>query len=74
VDPVDPFLDTPVYGAEAIGEVANVRNADGSVNISKTYAYLERGLIDADKFGARKWVSTPRRILNTFAGKAAAAS
>ena len=46
--------DRPVYGAANIGRV---------VGLSRTQAYLalEKGYLDADKFG-RRWVSTPRRL------------
>lgn len=66
---VDP--DAPVWGAETIGRIANVRKPDGSVDIRRVYYLLEKRLLDADKFG-RRWASTPRRILRRFAGEAAA--
>jgi len=56
-------LDMPLYGAEAIGRAAHLLNEDAR----KTYYVLERGYIDADKFG-RQWVSTPRRIRRAFMG------
>ena len=60
-------LDTPLYGAEAIGRAAHLLNEDGDVDTRNTYYVLERGYIDADKFG-RQWVSTPRRIRRAFMG------
>jgi len=60
-------LDTPLYGAEAIGRAAHLLNEDGDVDTRKTYYVLEKGYIDADKFG-RQWVSTPRRIRRDFMG------
>ena len=48
-------LDTPVWGAAAIGRV---------IGRSERQAYhlLERTLLDASKVGSL-WVSTPRRLL-----------
>jgi hypothetical protein len=63
-------LDEPLYGAESIGRAAHLFDDDGNVDIRKTYYALEKGYIDADKFG-RLWVSTPRRIRRAFAGEAA---
>lgn len=51
----DPVLDTPVWGAEAIGKVI-------SRSERQTFYLAEQGLIDADKVGGR-WCSTPRRLL-----------
>ena len=51
----DPMLDTPVWGAQAIGAVINRSKR-------QTFYVLEQGLIDADKVGNR-WCSTPRRLL-----------
>ena len=48
-------LDTPVWGAEAIGEV--IRRSK-----RQTFYLLENGLLDADRIGHR-WCSTPRRLL-----------
>lgn len=53
----DP-LDRPVFGATDIGRVVGLSR-------NQTYHALERGYLDADKFG-RLWVSTARR-LNRFA-------
>jgi hypothetical protein len=52
-------LDTPVWGAAAIGRV---------IGRSERQAYhlLERRLLDASKVGAL-WVSTPRRLLRGIA-------
>jgi hypothetical protein len=62
--------DAAVHGAEAIGEVAGLFDEDGNVDMRRTYHALERGYIDASKFG-RLWVSTRRRIRAAFAGSAA---
>ena len=67
---IDDHLDRPIYGAEPIGREANLLKDDGSVDLRKVYHALERGYLDADKFG-RLWASTPRRIRRTFAGNAA---
>ena len=48
-------LDRWVYGAENIGIVVDL-------DPRETYYALEKGLLDADKFG-RKWRSTKRRLL-----------
>ena len=66
----DRDLDRAVYGAPAIGHEAYLFDEDGNVDIRKTYYALEKGYIDADKFG-RQWVSTVGRIRKSFAGKAA---
>jgi hypothetical protein len=58
---VDDDLDRPIYGAEAIGRAAGLLNDDGSTNLRATYDGLEKGYIDANKFGLKKWVSTKRR-------------
>ena len=59
--------DDAVHGAEAIGKVAGLFDEDGNVDLRRTYHALERGYIDASKFG-RLWVSTRRRIRAAFAG------
>ena len=51
-------LDTPVWGARAIGAVLN-RSPD------QTFRLLERKKIDAEKIGGM-WVSTRRRLLSRF--------
>jgi hypothetical protein len=48
-------LDRWIYGAENIGIVVDL-------DPRETYHALERGYLDADKFG-RKWRSTKRRLL-----------
>jgi hypothetical protein len=48
-------LDRWVYGAESIGIVVDL-------DPRETYYALEKGLLDADKFG-KKWRSTKRRLL-----------
>jgi len=65
---LDEKLDKPLYGAEPIGRAAHLLDDHGKVDIRKTYYALERGYIDADKFG-RVWVSTPRRIRRAFVGR-----
>lgn len=57
--PIDP-QDQPVWGCEAIAAVLNMTP-------KRAEHLLRAGLIDADKFGGR-WVSTPRRLQNQFAG------
>jgi hypothetical protein len=66
----DKDLDSFIYGAEPIGLEANLVKDDGSVDLRATYHALERGYIDADKFG-RKWRSTPRRIRSSGTAPAA---
>jgi hypothetical protein len=63
----DEKLDAPLYGAEPIGRAAHLFDGRGKVDIRKTYYALEKGYIDADKFG-RVWVSTPRRVRRAFEG------
>jgi hypothetical protein len=55
---VDP--DRPLWGIEAIAEVVCLtpRQAQHALN---------QGYLPADKAG-RRWVSTPRRLRNRFAG------
>jgi len=64
---LDEKLDQPLYGAEAIGRAAHLLNEDGEVDTRKTYYVLEKGYLDADKFG-RQWVSTLRRIRRAYVG------
>jgi hypothetical protein len=59
---IDP-LDVPIEGAAAFADV--LRWPEKRVRY-----LLERKLLDADKIGPRIWVSTPRRLLKQFAGKA----
>ena len=56
-------FDKPIYGVERIGRIANIPKEDGSVDTRAAYYALEKGFIDADKFG-RKWRTTPRRVLS----------
>ncbi len=56
-------LDRPVWGARAIGAVANR-------NPRQTWYLLETGKVDATKVGAT-WTSTPRRILRSLGVEAA---
>lgn len=57
-------LDTPIWGAEAIGRAAGVLirkgKNKGKVDLRKTYYYLQRGYIGAEKRGAQ-YVTTTRR-------------
>ena len=54
-------LDRPLWGAEAIArEINRAPRA--------TYHLLENGHLDADRVGGR-WVSTPRRSREQFAGR-----
>ena len=55
-------LDQPVYGAEAIAIVLNLRK-DGKPDTRRAYYACEKGYVDADKFG-RIWTSTRRRLLS----------
>jgi hypothetical protein len=58
---VEQELDRPLWGAEAIArEINRAPRA--------TYHLLENGYLDADRVGGR-WVSTPRRLREQFAGK-----
>jgi len=69
----DNHLDSFLYGADAIGDEANIyvkdengeivrdKNGKPQVDVRKAYYALEMGYIDADKFG-RQWRSTLRRI------------
>lgn len=65
---LDEKLDQPLYGAEAIGRAAHLFNDVGEVDTRKTYHALEKGYLDADKFG-RQWVTTLRRIRRAFVGR-----
>jgi hypothetical protein len=58
---IDP-LDQPVWGLEGIAKILNM-------SPKRCEHLLRGGAIDADKFVGR-WVSTPRRLLAQFAGKA----
>ena len=67
-------LDSFVYGAEGIGRVADIfkkdkngqvvldENGQPEVDVRAVHYALERGYISAEKFGPRRWRSTPRRI------------
>jgi hypothetical protein len=70
----DTNLDRFVYGAEAIGREADIyvrdkngeivldENGKPKVDVRAVHYALERGYISAEKFGPRRWRSTPRRI------------
>jgi hypothetical protein len=64
-DTYDDDLDRPVYGAKAIGQIANLKNE------RQAYHFLESGYIDASKLGKKCWVSTKRRILRVAQGRTA---
>jgi hypothetical protein len=66
----DEDLDTPIWGAEAIGREAGCIDNDGNVDLRRAFYLLERGLLPATKVG-RQWTSTPRRLRRFFAGEAA---
>ena len=56
----DDKLDCPLWGAQAIARAINRAPR-------ATYHLLENGHLDADRVGGR-WVSTPRRLRDQFAG------
>ena len=58
---MDEYLDRPIFGAGPIGRVVNRKPR-------QAYDDLEKGRLDADKFG-KLWVSTPRRLLARFQRK-----
>jgi len=58
---IDP-LDRPVHRAEEIARILNLVKEDGSLDLRRTFYVLEKGYVDADKWG-RLWTSTPRRLL-----------
>jgi hypothetical protein len=63
----DRKLDDPLLGVRAIGREAKIFTENGRVDVRKTYYALEKGYIDATKFG-RRWISTPRRIRSAYVG------
>jgi hypothetical protein len=65
--------DVLLNGAEAIGRALGFVDADGKVDLSKTYYVLERGYVSASKLG-RKWISTRTRIRQAYTGEATAQS
>ena len=50
-----------LYETDENGEIVLDENGKPKVDVRKTHYALEKGYIDADKFG-RIWRSTPRRI------------
>jgi hypothetical protein len=68
-----PELDALIWGAKRIGKAAKVVDETGNVALSRTYYYLETGLIPATKpktkegKDGRVWVSTLRKILSVAA-------
>jgi hypothetical protein len=69
----DDDLDTPVHGAIAIARVLNLRNRKGELDPRPVYYGVEKGHIDATKFGKRGLVSTRRRLLAPITAKSTAA-
>jgi hypothetical protein len=61
---LDP-LDRPIKAAKAFADVLGWP-------LKQVEYQLQRGQIDADKLGKRRWVSTARRLLRQFAGGAPA--
>jgi hypothetical protein len=57
----DDNLDTPIWGAVAIGRVIGR-------NERQTFYLLHQKRIDADRIGSQ-WVSTPRRLLARIRGE-----
>jgi hypothetical protein len=55
-------LDRPVQGAKQIARVLDLKDEDGNLDVRRTFYVLEKGYVDADKWG-RIWTSTPRRLL-----------
>jgi hypothetical protein len=53
-------LDVPIWGIKAIARIANLTPR-------KAQYALQNGRLDADRYGCR-YVSTPRRLLDQFAG------
>jgi hypothetical protein len=51
--------DTPIWGAAAFAAVLNT-------STKAVEHMLRQGLLDANKIGPRKWVSTRRRLLRQF--------
>jgi len=58
-------LDTPIWGARAIGAVLNLTER-------QAFHKLEKRQLAAEKIG-KIWVSTPRRLLGRITGDEAAA-
>jgi hypothetical protein len=67
---IDP-LDLPVHGAAEIARVLNLIDDDGKPDLRRAFYVLEKGYVDADKWG-RIWVSTPRRLLKPRNDRSAA--
>jgi hypothetical protein len=59
----DARLDTPVWGAKAIGKVINKSE-------KAAFYLLMKGYLPAEKVGD-SWVSTPRKLLHGIGIKAA---
>jgi hypothetical protein len=56
-------LDRPLNGAKAFLPYVPCDN------VKQVYYGLAQGWFDANKFGKKKWTSTPRRLLAQFAGR-----
>jgi hypothetical protein len=65
-------LDRPVQGAKQIAIVLNLFDEHGNPEERRAFYVLEKGYVDADKWG-RIWVSTPRRLLKPRNNRGAAA-
>jgi hypothetical protein len=55
--------DLPIRGAKAIARVLNLVDEDGNPDPRRAFYALEKGYVDADKWG-KIWVSTRRRLLS----------
>ena len=58
----DDDLDLPIYGVPTIARILNLLDKNGEPDSRRTYYALEKGYVDASKFG-RVWTSTRRRLL-----------
>jgi hypothetical protein len=57
----DPYLDVWLWSAHEIGDAANIRNKDGTVNEKKANRLIVAKVIPAEKVAGR-WRSTRRKI------------
>jgi hypothetical protein len=55
-------LDLPIYGVPTIARILNLLDKNGEPDSRRAYYALEKGYVDASKFG-RVWTSTKRRLL-----------
>jgi hypothetical protein len=65
-----PTDDRLLNGAKAIGREAGFVDADGNVDMNRTYYALEQGYIPASKRG-KIWISTSRRVRSIYTDQAA---